>query len=385
MTSTDILELKLNDSSLDLLNEAIKSHLVEQDDKHLLENSSKDETSVSHVKRTLDKDEETSTTIPKRAGRKPLDKSQTAEASLDPKQKRKAQNRAAQRAFRDRKEKHVAELQARIEELERMNATKDSDLLKENEQLKEMLKKLQEENYALKGAKFTFEYPVHHHPTDIKKHEYTTSSSMSSYSGGEETNPPLSSSSPLSNSHEDDSTSADTPPVLTTEPMQFGLIQPMVDHHHHHQQQQQVNSFLPDANVDLFHGKDDLFTDYRVPPITNNSNQDFLFANEDLSSLFGGNNELFGFNNNQFAVDQFGLSNTTGSGVDKQQLVDTLRKCREEGKHVSQVHQEIQQQCPTFDLDLLCDELKRKATCNMNQYPLTDYDVDAFVKCLDRV
>lgn len=240
-----------------------------------------------------------------------------------------------------------------------------------------MLKKLQEENYALKGAKFTFEYPVHH-ATDIKKHEYTTSSSMSSYSGGEETNPPLSASSPLSNSHEDDSTSADTPPVMTTEPMQFGLIQPMVD------QQQQVNSFLPDANTDLFHGKDDLFTDYRVPPPTNNSNQDFLFANEDLSSLFGGNNELFGFNNNQFAVDQFGLSNNTPT-VDKQQLVDTLRKGREEGKYVYQVHQEIQQQCPTFDLDLLCDELKRKATCNMNQYPLTDYDVDAFVKCLDRV
>lgn len=35
--------------------------------------------------------------------------------SLDADEKRKLQNRAAQRAFRERKEKHLAELEARVE------------------------------------------------------------------------------------------------------------------------------------------------------------------------------------------------------------------------------------------------------------------------------
>ncbi|KAG2229950.1 hypothetical protein INT48_003495 [Thamnidium elegans] len=410
MTPSEILQLNLNDSSLDLLNAAIASHNVklEQDDQLLT--STEDEANVTHDDQTA--------TAPKRAGRKPLDKSQTAESSLDPKQKRKAQNRAAQRAFRDRKEKHVAELQARIDELERINATKDEDLVKENETLKEMLKQLQQENYALKGAQFTFEFPVHSSDTNTNtnttttttttttpsKHEtYTTSgssmSSSNSYSG-EETNSQL---SPLSNSHthEDDSTSADTPiaNLFSAEPMQFGLIQPSETNMNFLSVSNPNNNYhfgnQPDTatqnlgtpsinNVDLFHGKDDLFTNYRTP---SNTNDDFLFANEDLSSLFGGNNELFGFNNNQFAFDQasFGLEPFKCTEQKKQAMLDTLKKGQEEGKYIYQIHQEIKQQCPSFDIDALCDELKLKAKCSLSQHPLTDYDVQAFVKCLDRV
>ncbi|KAJ6787893.1 hypothetical protein PWT90_01876 [Aphanocladium album] len=49
--------------------------------------------------------------IPKKPGRKPL--------TSEPTSKRKAQNRAAQRAFRERKEKHLKDLETKVEELEK--------------------------------------------------------------------------------------------------------------------------------------------------------------------------------------------------------------------------------------------------------------------------
>jgi len=49
--------------------------------------------------------------VAKKPGRKPL--------TTEPSSKRKAQNRAAQRAFRERKEKHLKELETKVEELEK--------------------------------------------------------------------------------------------------------------------------------------------------------------------------------------------------------------------------------------------------------------------------
>ncbi|KAL9559609.1 hypothetical protein PS6_000704 [Mucor atramentarius] len=458
MTPSEILQLNLNDSALDLLNAAIASHQVKVDNNSSSSSndnsskksdsaskksaSAKDKEASSSPENSSVHDEETSSTAPKRAGRKPLDKSQISDAPLDPKQKRKAQNRAAQRAFRDRKEKHVAELQARIAELEALNATKDEDLVKENQKLKEMLQKLQEENYALKGAQFTFEFPVNdatqanafahannnnstataitdmnHRSSSDKSSMYQTTTSGSSMSSnnsysGEDVGSSAE-QSPLSNSHthEDDSTSADTPinSIFSAEPMQFGLI---------HQQQQPLlqaqqppmnnsldffavsdnSGFNPTQQTnnfptgDLFHGKDDLFANYRMPA-TSNANDDFLFANEDLSGLFGGTDDLFGFgNSNQLNMAaQFGMPETPASrrlnltADKKEMLLSKLKQGQQEGKYIYQVHQDIKQECPDFNLDLLCDELKKKATCSMSNYPLTDHDVDAFVKCLDRV
>ncbi|ODA82398.1 hypothetical protein RJ55_00905 [Drechmeria coniospora] len=52
--------------------------------------------------------------VPKKPGRKPL--------TSEPTSKRKAQNRAAQRAFRERKEKHLKDLETKVEELEKESA-----------------------------------------------------------------------------------------------------------------------------------------------------------------------------------------------------------------------------------------------------------------------
>lgn len=60
----------------------------------------------------------------KKPGRKPL--------TSEPTSKRKAQNRAAQRAFRERKEKHLKDLETKVEELQKVsdNANQENGLLR---------------------------------------------------------------------------------------------------------------------------------------------------------------------------------------------------------------------------------------------------------------
>ncbi|KAG0369148.1 hypothetical protein BC939DRAFT_499869 [Gamsiella multidivaricata] len=89
---------------------------------------------------------------PKKAGRKPL--------TTEPTNKRKAQNRAAQRAFRERKERYVKSLEDRIKELEEMEPKSDSKLAEENMNLKVLVQKLETENYFLKEQSFTFDFPI---------------------------------------------------------------------------------------------------------------------------------------------------------------------------------------------------------------------------------
>ncbi|KAH6917666.1 hypothetical protein BKA70DRAFT_1252839 [Coprinopsis sp. MPI-PUGE-AT-0042] len=71
--------------------------------------------------------------------------------------KRKEQNRAAQRAFRERKEKHVRDLEDRVAELE----AKNDEASSENDNLRDLLARLQSENTALKQQQqqFTFSMP----------------------------------------------------------------------------------------------------------------------------------------------------------------------------------------------------------------------------------
>ncbi|KAG6845288.1 hypothetical protein H0H87_011439 [Tephrocybe sp. NHM501043] len=69
--------------------------------------------------------------------------------------KRKEQNRAAQRAFRERKEKHVKDLEDKVAALEAKNELATS----ENENLRDLLTRLQQENLTLKQSSFTFSVP----------------------------------------------------------------------------------------------------------------------------------------------------------------------------------------------------------------------------------
>ncbi|KAI9778617.1 MAG: hypothetical protein M1839_008011 [Geoglossum umbratile] len=69
--------------------------------------------------------------------------------SLTPAQsRRKAQNRAAQRAFRERKERHVKDLEQKLTTLEQSSST----LMADNERLKRELQKVATENEILRAT-----------------------------------------------------------------------------------------------------------------------------------------------------------------------------------------------------------------------------------------
>ncbi|KAM7208946.1 fluconazole resistance protein 3 [Naviculisporaceae sp. PSN 640] len=75
--------------------------------------------------------------------------SNSEEDELTPAQsRRKAQNRAAQRAFRERKERHVKDLESRLQQLEQAQQQTAS----ENERLKRDLQKMSTENEILRAT-----------------------------------------------------------------------------------------------------------------------------------------------------------------------------------------------------------------------------------------
>ncbi|KAI8057534.1 uncharacterized protein B0P05DRAFT_575123 [Gilbertella persicaria] len=75
--------------------------------------------------------------------------------SADLRVRRKEQNRAAQRAFRERKERYVKELEDRIKEIEAAHAIKVAQLEKENEELRAALRHFQsqETTYSMSPNK----------------------------------------------------------------------------------------------------------------------------------------------------------------------------------------------------------------------------------------
>lgn len=78
--------------------------------------------------------------------------------------RRKAQNRAAQRAFRERKERHVRDLESKLHQL----TSTTSSLQTDNERLRLLLQRTQTENEILKATASASSSPAgqnhHHHP-----------------------------------------------------------------------------------------------------------------------------------------------------------------------------------------------------------------------------
>jgi AP-1-like factor len=74
--------------------------------------------------------------VSKKPGRKPL--------TTEPTSKRKAQNRAAQRAFRERKEKHLKDLETKVEELQKASEEANNENQKLRSQVEKMTAELNE-------------------------------------------------------------------------------------------------------------------------------------------------------------------------------------------------------------------------------------------------
>ncbi|OJJ04496.1 hypothetical protein ASPVEDRAFT_790043 [Aspergillus versicolor CBS 583.65] len=104
-------------------------------DDHEVGDKRKDSDSTSEVsgKKRRESDDKSDEKASKKPGRKPL--------MSEPTSKRKAQNRAAQRAFRERKEKHLKDLETKVDELQK----ESDDANQENGLLKAQVERLQVE------------------------------------------------------------------------------------------------------------------------------------------------------------------------------------------------------------------------------------------------
>ncbi|KAF9119966.1 hypothetical protein BGW39_011782 [Mortierella sp. 14UC] len=103
---------------------------------------------LSHDNSTRDSTSQPPTKTRKKPGRKPNPASPAV---------RKEQNRAAQRAFRDRKERHLQQLENMIKELKDTHHHAGIRFQRESQQLKSIIESLQSENYYLREVVFSFE------------------------------------------------------------------------------------------------------------------------------------------------------------------------------------------------------------------------------------
>ncbi|KAI7861864.1 hypothetical protein BDF14DRAFT_1863143 [Spinellus fusiger] len=390
----------------------------------------KKDVSTSAIKRENDGLSSTNSSSPifKKAGRKPLEKAPFSHLPNDPKLKRKAQNRAAQRAFRERKERFVSELQEQIDLLEKEKAENKEQWMKENAQLKEELKQLREENTTLKESPFAFEFPtsLDHLPIidslkDIASFPDTNA------------NIDISSASPTSTrstrSTSDDS--INVKPEYETDSTHYSLSSPNFQHYSeellssscseepspqtkilsreeeaHSPEAMNPHLYYATTNYQfdlpsleqpsfndgiynnsygtssLFHGKDDfVFQDYRVP-----LNDDFLIHGDALPPLFGSDHfDLSAsapYCPSLDATSDFSLLESTrlqnmGNKVNPQRVIESLLMARSQ----SNVYGIDKEPLPmdSIDIDKLCEDLKAKATCK-GYCPLADKLPDEIIE-----
>jgi hypothetical protein len=89
--------------------------------------------------------------------------------------KRKAQNRIAQRAFRERKERYVKELESKLKQIQETHIMAANHLFQENHYLRSILYRLETENVALKGIHIQHGplsgKPMHQWITALQEHQ----------------------------------------------------------------------------------------------------------------------------------------------------------------------------------------------------------------------
>lgn len=293
-----------------------------------------------------------------------------------------------------------------MRELQAAKEKREKELAKENARLKKENERLREENYILKDAKFTFEFPHKRrttsdksNPPEIISPPITADDRLSS--SPQHHDDILSINSPLSNEEEcgelsDYKTSTSTSNSTSSVPAAT------FDSNNNNTTTTPDFSFeTTQETSDLFSGKDNLFlTDYRVPV----NESDYLIQpqqNEPLPQLFGNEIDLFGidspapFNTSeldplfseqmQSLVEEDTLLNCAPENEKpcKSKLLAVLGRARGANRRMYQIQEDVKSYCPDFNLDQLCEDLKRKITFDSNHI-LTDEDVDLYIECIQR-
>ncbi|KAI9343821.1 hypothetical protein BD770DRAFT_397922 [Pilaira anomala] len=313
-------------------------------------------------------------------GRKPFAKVNVLPS--DPKLKRKAQNRAAQRAFRERKERFVTELQEEIRQLQQTTDKREKELALENARLKKENKRLKEENYILKDAKFTFEFPSKTNKIMGKSQPNSPIVSPSDQLSPENQHSELSMGSSLSG--EEDTLTL--PETYNQDLTHQGISSPLPA-------TTTTTSFVGPTTTDP--------AKLSLTPTMDINEQDYLSQTEPLPQLFGNEMDLFGVDSPApFSTPQLDplFSEQMQSVVDednflkcapenekpcKKKIIAVLDRARGTNRRMYEVHQDVKSYCPDINLDQLCDDLRQKITFDSNHI-LTDADVDLYIECIQR-
>jgi hypothetical protein len=245
-------------------------------------------------------------------------------------------------------------LEDRVKELEDLNSDKSSALLLENEQLKDMITRLQNENAALLGSSVSFDYPLSssadERPQKIIRSSAGNSTLLSDASpvayfdtlGG-------SSSSNYSTTTTSSKSRSNTPEThISQQPMSIDDIlgldtsilpsNALLDH------SELLGFNNGQKTTDYSSQLDDILNQHRLTFATDPSQFDFFYPLE----------------------VQTNLDATTTPITTQAPTQATQQKQDNEILSLTKVWDKVSQheRFDEFDMDVLCDEMKKKAVCN---------------------
>ncbi|GAN01262.1 hypothetical protein MAM1_0006d00694 [Mucor ambiguus] len=338
----------------------------------------------------------------KKAGRKPLEP--VAVLPSDPKLKRKAQNRAAQRAFRERKEQFVNELQDQMRELQQAKEKREKELSAENARLKRENEKLKEENYLLKDAQFTFQFSAKKGQAVDEQAENRIKSTPIPL-----VSPPNTDDQTMLPSPDMDSQSQADKSLFSCGCEDSSKCGELSDYQGG-STSDSAHSTVPETkepeftfNTTTSQNPFSLLHGQEAPFLTPSSNAaDLLIQSEPLPALFGTEMDFFGapdlasYEENsesnayfseqmQALVDQEDLLKCAPENEKpcKKKVLGMLRRSRGANRSIAQINRDVKSYCPDFDLDQLCEDLKKKITFEPH-HTLTEDDVDLYIECIQR-
>lgn len=315
----------------------------------------------------------------------------------EPETKRKAQNRAAQRAFRERKERHLKELEDRVEELENEAQTANNEnevLRKQVDRLQAELRKYRNENSpasTLSGfpeKKFTFEFPFFQNPKAVpgdnasQNIENVQLDPLTSHVTSQESIPELAQSTSDSFSNSETEPKEDTfceqlnlacgtrddpiPKYKTANP--FILSDPeILGFNSDFLSKTDNTSSNPPLSFDL-----DFLSDYK-----DNINTDFLCTVDTSQSAGSKFDSTVTFGDNDADVSNSSPPSDNEDDDDTIPAPSKLMTCTAVWDRISS-HPKFSE----IDIDGLCSELRTKAKCSETGVVLNESDVNKLLSSL---
>lgn len=271
--------------------------------------------------------------------------------AADQRKRRKEQNRAAQRAFRERKERYVKELEDKIKEIEAAHASQVSLLEKENADLKSAMNSMQNELNKYKGnSSFSNSASIPLPPSASPPAAVTVAEGQSSPPYSDTRSPAISANS-----------TPNTSPVATTPRVPSSAVACIRDKDgvsfcERLKEEVCSNAYDRLLTEPLFDAQgylNETVASHPVPIVTSATKE------RSKTDVF---NELEQFLTENFSPTADTVSNTSNS-------VDLI-SCSEVWQRIAK-HPMFEQ----FDTDELCDELRRRAKCSRTGPVFEEYEV----------